>query len=91
MDAITFYTSDPANRGLAGLMLALGQNMKRHVQARPLAELPPPDELHRQRLRCERVELLGLLRTPGTNQTAIQQRLAEIDQVLGQEGGAPAC
>ncbi|MDO7876018.1 hypothetical protein Q5H93_14840 [Hymenobacter sp. ASUV-10] len=84
---IHLYTLHTADLGAQGFALALGQNLNREVVLLPLAQLPPPDVLRRQRLRCERVELLEALRVPGTDRTAIHQRLADIDQVLGQEGG----
>jgi hypothetical protein len=55
---ITVYTSNPADRGLAGFVLALGFNLQKPVQLRPLSALPAPDPLRRQRLRVEHAELV---------------------------------
>lgn len=58
MSVITVYTSNPADQGLAGFVLALGHNLCRPVQLLPLSQLPAPDLLRRQRLRVERTELV---------------------------------
>ncbi|MBJ6109460.1 hypothetical protein JAO73_10575 [Hymenobacter sp. BT523] len=55
---INVYTSNPADQGLAGFALALGQNLQRPVRLLPLSRLPAPDPLRRQALRVERAELL---------------------------------
>ncbi|MDO7851588.1 hypothetical protein [Hymenobacter convexus] len=55
---ITVYTSDPADRGLAGFVLALGFNLQRPVRLLPLTRLPAPDPLRLQALRVERTELI---------------------------------
>ena len=55
---ITVYTFNPADRGVAGFVLALGFNLQQPVQLRPLAALPAPDPLRRQALRVERAELV---------------------------------
>ena len=58
MEPLNIYTSDPADNGLAGIVLALGQNLQREVHLRPLEQLPVPDPERRQALRVEREEIV---------------------------------
>ena len=55
---INVYTSNPADQGLVGFVLALGHNLQRPVRLLPLSQLPAPDPLRRQALRVEHAELL---------------------------------
>lgn len=92
-DPIHLYTLHTADLGAQGFALALSQNSRREVVLLPLAQLPPPDALRRQRLRLERLELVEA-RASGqvADPVALRRRLAEIDALLAQpEGGRPSC
>lgn len=67
MHPLTVYTSNPADRGLLGLALALEQNYHRPVRLRPLSELRPPDALRLQQKRVERLELLRAIEAVETH------------------------
>lgn len=57
MDAIHLYTSNPADQALVGFAQALGHNLGREVQLRPLAQLPAPDPRRLPQLRLERAHV----------------------------------
>ncbi|MBF9239488.1 hypothetical protein I2I05_18995 [Hymenobacter sp. BT683] len=62
MEAINVYTSNATDQGLVAFTLALGMNLGRQINLRPLSQLPKPDPLRRQALRVERVEVLEQLK-----------------------------
>ena len=59
MQTVNIYTSQPSDQGLAGVMLAMSQNLKRPVVLLPLEAMPEPDLRFKQlqRLRIERMEV----------------------------------
>ncbi|MBO2007577.1 hypothetical protein [Hymenobacter negativus] len=67
MTPIFVYTSNPADQGLVGFVLALSHNLRRPVRLLPLAQLPQPDALRLQQKRVEQRDLLDALEAAETH------------------------
>ena len=82
---INIYTSNPADRGLAGFAVALGHNLCRPVRLLPLSRLPRPDPLRRQALRVERAELVEAI--AWAEHDLERRRYGDVPADAGRENG----